>query len=240
MFSIDSLIFAPKYYNQGAMIQIRCSEEIKQACPEFKGMALEAMVTNTPYSEELWQEIGRFTEEYRAKFTVDSIKEMPSIQATRTAYKRCGKDPSRYRPSGEALCRRLLRGLELYKVDTVVDLINLVSIASGYSIGGFDADKFEGDTLTLGIGRAGEPYEGIGRGELNIEGMPVYRDAVGGVGTPTSDNERTKLSLETTHLLAIVNGYDGDTIHLQETIDYMKALLEKYAGGREFTTYKFE
>ena len=222
------------------MIQIRCSEEIKQACPEFKGMALEAMVTNTPYSEELWQEIGRFTEEYRAKFTVDSIKEMPSIQATRTAYKRCGKDPSRYRPSGEALCRRLLRGLELYKVDTVVDLINLVSIASGYSIGGFDADKFEGDTLTLGIGRAGEPYEGIGRGELNIEGMPVYRDAVGGVGTPTSDNERTKLSLETTHLLAIVNGYDGDTIHLQETIDYMKALLEKYAGGREFTTYKFE
>ncbi|MBR4846450.1 MAG: hypothetical protein IKU98_08550 [Bacteroidaceae bacterium] len=221
-------------------MQIRCSEEIKQACPEFKGIALEAMVTNTPYSEELWQEIGRFTEEYRAKFTVDSIKEMPSIQATRTAYKRCGKDPSRYRPSGEALCRRLLRGLELYKVDTVVDLINLVSIASGYSIGGFDADKFEGDTLTLGIGRAGEPYEGIGRGELNIEGMPVYRDAVGGVGTPTSDNERTKLSLETTHLLAIVNGYDGDTIHLQETIDYMKALLEKYAGGREFTTYKFE
>ncbi len=222
------------------MIQIRCSEEIKEACPEFKGMALEAMVTNTPYSEELWQEIGRFTEEYRAKFTVDSIKEMPSIQATRTAYKRCGKDPSRYRPSGEALCRRLLRGLELYKVDTVVDLINLVSIASGYSIGGFDADKFEGDTLTLGIGRAGEPYEGIGRGELNIEGMPVYRDAVGGVGTPTSDNERTKLSLETTHLLAIVNGYDGDSIHLQETIDYMKALLEKYAGGREFTTYEFE
>lgn len=221
------------------MIHIQCSEEIKQVCPEFRGMALEAMVTNTSYSDELWQEIERFTMEYREKYTVDSIKEMPSIQATRTAYKRCGKDPSRYRPSGEALCRRLLRGLELYKVDTVVDLINLVSIASGYSIGGFDADKFEGDTLTLGIGRAGEPYEGIGRGELNIEGMPVYRDAVGGVGTPTSDNERTKLSLETTHLLAIVNGYDGDTAHLQETIDYMKALLEKYADGREFVNYKF-
>jgi len=221
------------------MIHIQCSEEIKRACPEFKGMALEATVANTPYSESLWKEIERFTLEYREKYTVDSIKEMPSIQATRTAYKRCGKDPSRYRPSGEALCRRLLRGLELYRVDTVVDLINLVSIASGYSIGGFDADKFEGDTLTLGIGRAGEPYEGIGRGELNIEGMPVYRDAVGGVGTPTSDNERTKLSLETTHLLAIVNGYDGDTVHLQETIDYMKALLEKYADGREFVNYKF-
>ena len=221
------------------MINIRCSEEIKQACPEFKGMALEATVINTPYNESLWKEIERFTVEYRTKYTVDSIKEMPAIQATRTAYKRCGKDPSRYRPSGEALCRRLLRGLELYKVDTVVDLINLVSIVSGYSIGGFDADKFEGDALTLGIGRAGEPYEGIGRGELNIEGMPVYRDAVGGVGTPTSDNERTKLSLGTTHLLAIVNGYDGDTTHLQETIDYMKALLEEYAEGKNFVKYEF-
>ena len=221
------------------MINIRCSEEIKRVCPEFKGMALEVTVTNTPYNESLWKEIERFSVEYRAKYTVDSIKEMSAIQATRTAYKRCGKDPSRYRPSGEALCRRLLRGLELYKVDTVVDLINLVSIASGYSIGGFDMDKFEGDTLTLGIGRAGEPYEGIGRGELNIEGMPVYRDAVGGVGTPTSDNERTKLSLGTTHLLAIVNGYDGDITHLQETIDYMKALLEEYAEGQDFVKYEF-
>ena len=65
------------------------------------------------------------------------------------------------------------------------------------------------DRLVLGIGKAGEPYEGIGRGELNIEGMPVYRDAVGGVGTPTSDNERTKISEGTTHLLAIMNGYSG-------------------------------
>lgn len=79
----------------------------------------------------------------------------------------------------------------------------------GYSIGGFDADKIVGDALVLGIGKAGEPYEGIGRGELNIEGMPVYRDAVGGIGTPTSDNERTKLELGTTHLLTIINGYSG-------------------------------
>ena len=220
------------------MVHIQCSEEIKQACPEFRGMALEAMVTNTSYSDELWQEIERFTMEYREKYTVDSIKEMPSIQATRTAYKRCGKDPSRYRPSGEALCRRLLRGLELYKVDTVVDLINLVSIASGYSIGGFDADKFEGDTLTLGIGRAGEPYEGIGRGVLNIEGMPVYRDAIGGVGTPTSDHERTKLGLETTRLLTIINGYSGKE-GLQEAADYMVELLEEFASAEEIELIEF-
>lgn len=221
------------------MFDIQCSEEIKMACPEFKGAAIEATVKNSPYCEELWREIGRFTIEYRNRYNVDSIKDMPSIQATRIAYKRCGKDPSRYRPSGEALCRRLLKGQDLYKVDTLVDLINLVSIASGYSIGGFDADKIVGKTLTLGIGREGEPYEGIGRGVLNIGGMPVYRDDIGGVGTPTSDNERTKLSCNTTHLLAIVNGYDGDEEHLQETIAYMKSLLQQYAEAKDFVEYKF-
>lgn len=84
--------------------------------------------------------------------------------ATREAYKRCGKDPGRYRPSAEALRRRLMRGIPLYQIDTLVDLINLVSLRTGHSIGGFDADKIQGNRLELGIGKAEEPFEGIGRG----------------------------------------------------------------------------
>ena len=135
--------------------------------------------------------------------------------------------------------RRILRGIPLYQIDTLVDLINLVSIRYGYSIGGFDADKFEGDTLTLGIGKAGEPYEGIGRGVLNIEGMPVYRDAIGGVGTPTSDNERTKLGLETTHLLTIINGYSGKE-GLVEAAEYMVSLLVEFASAKDVQIIEFE
>jgi DNA/RNA-binding domain of Phe-tRNA-synthetase-like protein len=127
----------------------------------------------------------------------------------------------------------------LYQIDTLVDLINLVSIRFGYSIGGFDADKFEGDTLTLGIGKAGEPYEGIGRGALNIEGMPVYRDAIGGVGTPTSDNERTKLDLETTRLLTIINGYSGKE-GLREAADYMVELIKEFASAENVELIEFE
>lgn len=133
---------------------------------------------------------------------------MTPIFATRQAYKRLGKDPNRYRPSAEALRRRILRGLPLYKIDTLVDIINLVSIRSGYSIGGFDADKIVGG-LELGVGKEGEVYHGIGRGELNIAGLPVYRDGVAGVGTPTSDEERTKIEMSTTSLLMILNGYSG-------------------------------
>lgn len=206
------------------------SEEIRCHCPAFRGAAVYAEVANTPFCPPLWQEIDAFTQQLRDRETTESIKHHPVIQATREAYRSCGKDPSRYRPSSEALRRRLLRGLELYKIDTLVDIINLVSLRTGYSIGGFDADKIQGNALTLGIGRADEPFEGIGRGILNIEGLPVYRDREGGIGTPTSDHERTKMDLGTRHILAIVNGYNGQE-GLEEAACMIQELLRKYAAS---------
>ena len=79
----------------------------------------------------------------------------------------------------------------------------------------------------MGIGKANEPFEGIGRGVLNIEGLPVYRDAIGGIGTPTSDHERTKMDIATTHILAIVNGYNGRE-GLREAAEMIQTLLQKY------------
>lgn len=222
-------------------MKVIVSHEIEQVCPEFVGACVEAEVVNTPYCEALWTEIEALSEKFRQELTTESLKELTSIAATRRVYKACGKDPSRYRPASEALIRRMLQGKELYQRDTLVDLVNLASIAFGYSIGGFDADKFEGDTLTLGIGREGEPYEGIGRGLINIEGLPVYRDAKGGVGTPTSDNQRTKMTLETTHLLVLINGYDGNEQRVRENAEYIQELLKKYAhsdGGTYFLYHK--
>ena len=218
-------------------IIVNVSQEIESVCPEFVGACVEAQVVNTPYCEELWQEIKALGERFRNELTTESLKDMTSIAATRRVYKACGKDPSRYRPASEALIRRMLQGKELYQRDTLVDLVNLASIAYGYSIGGFDADKFVGNTLTLGIGREGEPYEGIGRGLLNICGLPVYRDAEGGVGTPTSDNERTKMTLDTRHLVVLINGYDGNEQHVKANAEYIQTLLRKYAqsdGGTYF------
>lgn len=216
---------------------IKVTNEIENVCPQFVGAAVEANVTNTDYCAPLWDEIDAIGEEYRQTMTTETVKLMPAIAATRMVYKRCGKDPSRYRPSAESLIRRMLQGKELYHIDTLVDLINLASIKFGYSIGGFDADKFVGDTITLGVGKAGEPYEGIGRGVINIEGLPVYRDAQGGVGTPTSDNERTKMELGTTHTLVLVNGYDGNKDNVVACAMYIQELFRKYAdsdGGRLF------
>lgn len=212
-------------------MQVQVSPEMHSVCPEFVGACITANISNTQYSADLWSEIDTLGAEYRATLTTESLKDMTSIQATRRIYKLCGKDPSRYRPSGEALVRRVLQGKGLYQVDTLVDLINLASMKYGYSIGAFDADKFRGDTLTLGIGKEGEPYEGIGRGMINIAGLPVYRDNVGGVGTPTSDHERTKVSLSTTRLLVLVNGYDGSEQGVTDTAEYIIKLLNKYCAA---------
>ena len=218
-------------------MKIVVSTEIETVCPTFIGACVEAEVKNSPYSQELWDEIHALGEKYKQTLTTESLKEISGIAATRKVYRACGKDPSRYRPASEALIRRMLQGKSLYQIDTLVDLVNLASIAYGYSIGGFDADKFLGDTLTLGIGKADEPYEGIGRGMINIEGLPVYRDEKGGVGTPTSDNERTKMELKTTHLVVLINGYDGNEEKVRENAEYIQELLRKYCqsdGGSYF------
>lgn len=221
-------------------MNIVVSSEMHTVCPEFVGACITANIENSEFSAELWREIDTLSGEFRATLTTESLKVIDSIQATRRIYKLCGKDSSRYRPSGEALVRRVLQGKPLHKVDTLVDLINLASMKFGYSIGAFDADKFCGDTLALGIGREGEPYEGIGRGMINIAGMPVYRDAVGGVGTPTSDNERTKVSLSTSRLLVLVNGYDGNEKLVRATAEYIIGLAGRFcsATGASYCIYK--
>lgn len=217
-------------------MEIEVSEEIQHVCPSFVGGYVEANVVNTPFCQPLWDEINATGERFRQELTTETLKQLPGIAATRKVYRACGKDPSRYRPASEALIRRMLQGKSLYQIDTLVDLVNLASIVYGYSIGGFDADHIEGDHIVLGIGREGEPYEGIHRGMINIAGLPVYRDLKGGIGTPTSDNERTKMTLDTTHLLVVINGYDGDENRVRANATFIQDLLRRYCqsdGGTQ-------
>ena len=205
------------------MIQITLSEDILAACPDLHVLAIACRVRNTESDLRLWDEIAQEEEMVRQTMKLEEVNKWLPIRATRQAYKKLGKDPNRYRPSAEALRRRILRGLPLYRIDTLVDLINLVSIRSGYSIGGFDAMKIQGDQLVLGVGKEGEVYRGIGRGELNIAGLPVYRDDIGGIGTPTSDEERTKIDMETTSLLA--GRYAAERLRKYNEASDMEAML---------------
>jgi DNA/RNA-binding domain of Phe-tRNA-synthetase-like protein len=137
------------------------------------------------------------------------VLESPQILATRAAYKALGKDPARYRGSAEALVRRIIAGKGLPRINAVVDIINLVSVESRLPIGLYDLAHVQGD-IVFRAGRAGETYKGIGKYDLNLEGLPVFCDASSPHGSPTSDSERTMVTSETTHVLAVIISFGGE------------------------------
>ena len=212
-------------------MNIEIEDIVRAAAPSLSVLALEYEIANCPTSDALWAEVEAAAADIRSRFAIDQINKRPAIAATRAAYKALGKEPNRYRPAAEALCRRAVKGAGLYRVNAAFDIINILSMLSGYSIGGFDIDSIDGPLLRLGRGHHDEPYEGIGRGALNIEGLPVYRDATGGIGTPTSDHERTKITESTRRLLVITNIYAPE-MPLGEYVTLATRLLSTYCQGR--------
>jgi len=157
-----------------------------------------------------------------------AVLESPQIIATRAAYKALGKDPARYRGAAEALLRRVLAGKGLPQINAVVDVINLVSVESRLPVGLYDLDHVSGDIL-FRAGRAGETYKGIGKYDLNLEGLPVFCDALGPHGSPTSDSERTMVTSETKQVLAAIVSFGGKE-GLERWTQRMTDLLQRYAG----------
>ncbi len=163
-----------------------------------------------------------------------AVLEGPQILATRAGYKALGKDPARYRGSAEALLRRILSGKSFPQIGAVVDVINLASVESRLPIGLYDLANVQGDIL-FRTGRTGETYKGIGKYDLNLEGLPVFCDATGPHGSPTSDSERTMVIPATKQIAAIFVGFGGSE-GFERWSQRMTALLETYAQGRELET----
>lgn len=217
-------------------MKITISDKIKNSCPALQLGVIRATVSNSETSDELWSKLLEQSENIRTTYKIEEINKRPEIFSTRQAYKKLGKDPNRYRPSAEALCRRIVRDILIYRLNTLVDIINIVSIASGYSIGAFDYEKIQGN-LILDTGRNDDQFDAIGRGMLNIEGLPVFRDEISGIGTPTSDCERTKITMETTEILIIINDYLGSST-LGNAIDFSENLLRDFANSQNIEKYK--
>ncbi|MDX6750766.1 phenylalanine--tRNA ligase beta subunit-related protein [Geminicoccaceae bacterium 1502E] len=166
----------------------------------------------------------------------------PAVTATRRALKALGKDPSRYRPAAEALRRRLAQGKDLWRVSNLVDLNNLVSLRSGLSIGTYDMARLS-PPLCLRQGLAGESYAGIGRGPLNLEGLPVLADGNGPFGSPVSDSEPTRVSETTREALMVLFGFSGNGDG-REVLEEATALaaegLRAWCGAGEVTCWRVE
>jgi DNA/RNA-binding domain of Phe-tRNA-synthetase-like protein len=139
--------------------------------------------------------------------TTASMRRRPEpadvIGAVRAMYKRVGLDPTKTRPSSEALLRRIRKGEELPQINTLVDIVNWCSLETQLPFGLYDLDRIEGD-VTLRIGLAGEEYEGIRKATVHVDGRLTLADARGAFGNPTSDSARTMVTTRTARVLVVV------------------------------------
>lgn len=217
-------------------IEITIQPELRQKCPQLQLGCLSAEVQVAPSPPELLEEMEQECRRIEGSLEMEGISRLPHIHSTREAYKATGKKPGRYRPSAEALLRRVVSGKGLYHINNVVDVINLCSVRSHYSIGGYDLDRIAG-MATMGIAREGEPYDAIARGQLNIAGLPVLRDEQGPFGTPTSDSSRTMVQGETRRLLLVFFNFGGHE-GMEGVLEGTVALVEAHCGGKNLEIWR--
>src|SRR3954463_16265095 len=208
--------------------------ELKRALPSISLDCVCATVRVEKQNAALWDEISAHLAHLTATIKPEQITTFPQIAAMRQAYKALGKDPSRYRGSAEALLRRVLAGKGLYQINSVVDINNLVSLESLNPAGTYDLEKIT-PLIELRIGAAGESYKGIGKDLINIESLPVFADAAGSFGSPTSDSERAMVTLQTQKVLMVVFSFTGPQ-DLDQWVSRAGELLHRYCGGEEIET----
>lgn len=216
------------------MVPISISAALKQALPELALGCISAGVKVEQHSDSLWQEIDIYLVQLAASHKAGEIGAIPQIAAMRSAYKALGKDPSRYRGSAEALLRRVLSGKGLYRVNSVVDINNLVSLQSLLPAGSYDLGHVS-PPIELRIGAAGESYKGIGKDEINIENLPVFADVNGPFGSPTSDSERAMIRLESRDVLMVIFSFSGPH-GLERWTNTASELLQRYADAQQIET----
>ncbi|HXK08950.1 MAG TPA: phenylalanine--tRNA ligase beta subunit-related protein [Vicinamibacteria bacterium] len=176
-------------------------------------------------------EVDRVAASFRERYGGGLSSEVPGVADARTLYKALGIDPTKMRPSNESLLRRALKGEALYRINTLVDALNLVSLREQLPFGLYDLARVE-PPITLRKGAPGEAYEGIRKGTVNVEGRPVLVDSKGAFGNPTSDSLRTSITLETRDALVVAYAPAGfSPSRLDAVLEGTASTLTRFCGG---------
>jgi DNA/RNA-binding domain of Phe-tRNA-synthetase-like protein len=209
---------------------VTIDEGLRKKCPRVAlgCVTAEVQAGETPW--ELSELLKSRDEEILRLPEPRAVLESAPVLATRVAYKALGKDPARYRGSAEALLRRVIANKGLPQINAVVDVINLVSVESRLPVGLYDLAAVTGD-IVFRAGRAGETYKGIGKYDLNLEGLPLFADEIGPHGSATSDSERTMVTASTKSIIALIVSFGG-AADLPRWTPRMCALLTLYATAQ--------
>ncbi|MDF2884572.1 MAG: hypothetical protein K0R54_5139 [Clostridiaceae bacterium] len=213
------------------MVDVMICEELKKICPEMTLGCIQTHVDVESSSDSLWKEINDYCEVLKKEIHIEDLASLPRIKDGREIYKKLGKVPSKYRLSSEALIRRILQGKGVYKINNIVDINNLISLKSKFPVGSYNIKNLH-SPISLMIGKEGEQYKGIGKGNISIENLPVLTDSISSFGSPTSDSERAMITNNVSEILMCIFSFSGQT-DIEEYLKYGKQTLESYANGRD-------
>ncbi len=219
-------------------MKITIQKSIYDTLPEFNIVALLMDVEVKETTDDIKELIKQYQESTKEEYSsLEDVLNIPLIKKARDSYKKLGKDPSRYRLACESLLRRIVKGNDLYIINNLVDIGNLLSIDFKRSTAVLDYDKIKGD-IKIRRGLASDVYEGIGRGIINIENIPVYVDDVSPFGSTTSDTMRTSVSMDTKKMLLFIVCFDEGN-HEYETNKAIE-LYQKYANAKNIEIINVE
>ena len=157
----------------------------------------------TPADPGLAQLMDEVCERKRHEFTLETLADAKAVREVRAMFREWGMDPSKYRPSSEALLRRVVQGKGLYRVSNVVDIGNLGSIETGWPFGCYDRSRIQ-QPIEFRHGTSGESYESIGKQTWHLNGRPLLADSQGPFGSPISDSTRSMITESAQDILIVL------------------------------------
>jgi DNA/RNA-binding domain of Phe-tRNA-synthetase-like protein len=206
--------------------------EINIKLPAVKLGTIEAdAVRVAPSDQALAQLMDEVCERKRREFTLESLADSKPVRDVRAMFREWGMDPSKYRPSSEALLRRVVQGKGLYRVSNVVDVGNLGSIETGWPFGCYDRSRIQ-QPIEFRHGVAGESYEGIGKQTWHLQGRPLLADSQGPFGSPISDSTRSMIRESAKDILIVLYVPAGTIdVSLEVAIKRVIERLTLFAGA---------
>ena len=213
------------------MVRIKIEKDLPASVPGTALGTLHYVMHVEESPAPLLEKFDGCIRDIEGSVRISDIARMPHIASTRRAYKALGKDFHTYRNSAEAMLRRIAGGKGLYRINNAIDINNLISVLSGYSLGSYDVSGIKGDAV-LRRAPEGTHYKGIGKDLYNIGSLPALYDACGPFGNPSSDSERTMVVPGRREILFVIYSFDGAG-ELRGWLDKTAALLETYGNEYE-------
>ena len=204
-------------------MKVIVKKEILDKIPSYTVIAYKFSMDIKESDARIKDKVKEEEEKYQF-LSLEELINLDVIKEGRDGYKKFGKDPSRYRLACESLLRRLVKKMGLYYINNAVDIGNILSIKIQRPVAVLDYDKIVGD-VHFRLGKASDDYEGIGRGKINVENIPVYVDDISPFGSPTSDTLRTAITKDTKTILLFVNCFSDK--HIEYCDQTIRDLYEK-------------